>query len=298
MLIYSAHGNVVDAVKRAVNHGIYLTRAATDEPVAAAIFREWDPQLAVVDIDGGVEQVLNRVGLSRDTRGTSVPVLAVTRRGDVETKLTAFRHGVDDVMTLPFCPDELLARILVMTRRRLGETPPLNPVLKLGDLEIDILGRRVRDGSAELRLTGIEQSLLCLLAANAGEVVSHDQILDALWGTDYAPDSNVVGRHIYRLRAKLQSDWRQPRTIVTVPGHGYRFIPEFLQIKRASSRPGIGTRGAGAKDEQRLRVESARPAVVASPRNSKKNSSPLSPRPVATLVPIERTPVWCEAERA
>jgi two-component system alkaline phosphatase synthesis response regulator PhoP len=66
-----------------------------------------------------------------------------------------------------------------------------------------------------------------LLAANAGQVLSRDEILDALWGSDFVSESNVVDRHIRALRAKLQNDWRQPRFIATVPGRGYRFIPQF-----------------------------------------------------------------------
>jgi DNA-binding response OmpR family regulator len=78
-----------------------------------------------------------------------------------------------------------------------------------------------------LHLTGLEQALLYLLAANAGQVVSRDEILDALWGVDYVVESNVVDRHVRSLRAKLQNDWRHPRFIATVPGKGYRFLPVF-----------------------------------------------------------------------
>jgi DNA-binding response OmpR family regulator len=151
------------------------------------------------------------------------------RRGDLRTKLTAFERGVDDIMTVPFSPEELLARVLVITRRTLGQVPELNPVLRLGELEVDILHRRVRAGSSELHLTGLEQSLLYLLAANAGRVVTRDEILDALWGVDYVSESNVVDRHIRNLRAKLQNDWRKPRFIATVPGRGYRFVATFAE---------------------------------------------------------------------
>jgi DNA-binding response OmpR family regulator len=153
----------------------------------------------------------------------------LTRRGDLKTKMAAFEQGVDDIMTVPFAPEELLARVLVITRRALGTEPPLNPVLKLGELEIDILQRQVRAGTSELHLTGLEQSLLYLLAAKAGQVVTRDEILDALWGVDYVSESNVVDRHIRNLRAKLQNDWRKPRFIATVPGRGYRFIPTFSE---------------------------------------------------------------------
>jgi two-component system alkaline phosphatase synthesis response regulator PhoP len=98
-------------------------------------------------------------------------------------------------------------------------------VIRVGDLEFDILTRQVRVGSSELHLTGLEQALLYLLAANAGNVLSRTEILDALWGVDYVAESNVVDRHIRSLRVKLQNDSRHPRFIETVPGQGYRFVP-------------------------------------------------------------------------
>jgi DNA-binding response OmpR family regulator len=80
----------------------------------------------------------------------------------------------------------------------------------------------------------IEQSLLFLLAANAGKVLSRDEILDALWGMDFAAESNVVDRHIRALRGKLRDDWHNPRFIATVPGRGYRFIPTMSNRAVAS----------------------------------------------------------------
>ena len=144
-----------------------------------------------------------------------------------KAKLAAFAQGVDDILTVPFAPEELLARTLVLTRRTYGAQQPLVPVLRLGELEIDILNRLVRAGDSVLHLTGLEQSLLYLLAANAGQVLSRDAILDALWGMDYVAESNVVDRHVRALRVKLQNDWRHPRFIATVPGRGYRFLPQF-----------------------------------------------------------------------
>jgi DNA-binding response OmpR family regulator len=102
---------------------------------------------------------------------------------------------------------------------------PFKPVLRLGELEIDILNRCVRVAGHELPLTALDQSLLYLLAANAGRVLSRDEILDHLWGVDFMAESNVVDRHVRNLRAKLQNNWRRPRYIATVPGHGYRFVP-------------------------------------------------------------------------
>ena len=109
-------------------------------------------------------------------------------------------------------------------RRAYRDAVEFTPVLRLGDLEIDILNRHVRAGGTELHLTSLEQSLLYLLAANAGRPLSRDEILDHLWGADYVAGSNIVDRHIRNLRAKLQKHSRRARYIATVPGRGYRFV--------------------------------------------------------------------------
>ena len=79
-----------------------------------------------------------------------------------------------------------------------------------------------------------ERSLLYLLAANAGRVVTREEILDTLWGVDYVAESNVVDRQIRNLRARLQNDWRQPRFIATVPGRGYRFLTTVAEGEKTS----------------------------------------------------------------
>jgi len=224
---------IVEVIKLTLNHGVYVTREAQDVSEATAALGEWRPHLAVIDMDIGGSRLLEHMASLGDESSLRTPVLALTRRGDLQTKLAAFERGVDDIMTIPFSPEELLARVLVITRRALGESVAFNPVQRLGELELDILHRRVRAGTSELHLTGLEQSLLYLLAARAGQVVTRDEILDALWGVDYVSESNVVDRHIRNLRAKLQNDWRKPRFIATVPGKGYRFLPVF------SDSPGV-----------------------------------------------------------
>jgi DNA-binding response OmpR family regulator len=128
---------------------------------------------------------------------------------------------------MPFSPEELLARAIVITRRATGADRPIIPVIRLGEMEIDIVNRVVRAGTSVVHLSGIEQSLLYLLASRAGRVVTTEEILDAIWGTDFVAESNIVDRHIRSLRIKLQNDYRHPRFIATVPGQGYRFIPTF-----------------------------------------------------------------------
>jgi DNA-binding response OmpR family regulator len=217
---------VAEVVALTLNHGVYATRTATTVEQAKALLTQWRPHVAVIDMDiGGVRIVEETQGPS----GPQIPILALTRRGDLKTKLVAFDRGVDDIMTVPFSPEELLARVLAITRRTYGATLAFKPVIKLGEIEIDILNRKIRAGTSDLHLTPLEQSLLYLLAGNAGRVLTRDEILDALWGSDYIAESNTVDRHVRNLRAKLQNDWRKPRFIATVPGRGYRFVPTFSE---------------------------------------------------------------------
>lgn len=225
VLVFTEKRLLAEMVKLTLNHGVYVTRDARSVDSAAAIIDDWQPQIALVDMDSGGDLLVQRLGQAHQGDSTRIPFLALTRRGDLKTKLAAFDQGADDIMTVPLSPEELLARVLVITRRRFGGEVSLKPVLKLGELEIDILNRRVRVGSSELHLTGLEQSLLYFLAANAGQIVTRDEIMNALWGIDFAAESNVVDRHIHGLRVKLQNGWRDPRFIATVPGQGYRFLP-------------------------------------------------------------------------
>jgi len=224
---------VSEVVRLTLNHGVYATRDARDAMEATKILADWKPQVAVMDMDLCGPQLLRDLGGGNET-GTRIPVVGLTRRGDLKTKLEAFEQGVDDIMTMPFSPEELLARVLVVTRRSYGHDVPLRPVVKLGEIELDILNRKVRVGHTDLHLTALEQSLLYLLAANAGRVLSRDEIMDTLWGVDYIVESNIVDRHIRNLRAKLQNSWRKPRYISTVPGRGYRFIPTALEDEGSS----------------------------------------------------------------
>jgi two-component system alkaline phosphatase synthesis response regulator PhoP len=219
---------VVDLVELTLNHGLFAVRAARSLAQAEAILAEWHAHLAVIDMDhDDSEALLQRLGASKALSAAVTPVLGLTRRGDLHTKLRAFDLGVDDILTMPFSPEELLARSIVITRRASGVDRPIVPTLRLGDMEIDILNREVRAGSSVVHLSGIEQSLLYLLASRGGRVVTRDEIIDGVWGMDFVAESNVVDRHVRSLRVKLQNDYRHPRFIATVPGKGYRFIPTF-----------------------------------------------------------------------
>ena len=219
---------VIDLITLTLNHGLFVVRSASTLAEADAIVAEWPPHIAVVDMDhDDSTDLLLHLGASHTLKSSDIPVLGLTRRGDLRTKLKAFDLGVDDILAMPFSPEELLARSIVISRRASGIQGPIVPTVRLGEMEIDIVNRQVRAGGSVVHLSGIEQSLLYLLASRNGQVVSREDILDAVWGTDFVAESNLVDRHIRSLRVKLQNDYRHPRFIATIPGRGYQFIPTF-----------------------------------------------------------------------
>ena len=217
---------LAELIALTLNHGAYTTRAVAIASEVETTVAKWQPHLLVLDMDLDGTQIIALLS-HRTAASTRLPVIGLTRRGDLMTKLAAFEAGVDDILIVPFAPEELLARVIALLRRSYRDAVTFTPVIKIGELEIDILKRTVRAGTSELHLTSLEQSLLYLLAANAGRVVTREEILDALWGVDYMAESNVVDRQIRNLRARLQDDWREPRFIATVPGRGYRLLLTF-----------------------------------------------------------------------
>jgi DNA-binding response OmpR family regulator len=219
---------VVSLIELTLNHGLFLVRAVDGLEQADEVLGSWTPDLAIIDMEhDDATALLARLGATNTLRKSVTPVLGLTRRGDLRTKLRAFDLGVDDILTVPFSPEELLARSIVITRRSSGIDRTIVPTIRLGEMEIDIVHREVRAGTSVIHLSSIEQSLLYLLASRSGRAVSREEILDAIWGADFVAESNIVDRHIRSLRIKLQNDYRHPRFIATVPGEGYRFVPVF-----------------------------------------------------------------------
>lgn len=213
---------LANLVALTLNHGKYLTRIARDARSARAELETWRPHLLLVDLDSDDADSLGLIGQRVANR--RVPTIVFSVRGDLKTKLAAFDRGVDDIITVPFVPEELVARVLALMRRSYGDDVAFIPVIKVGGLEIDLLNRQVKVGRRRPELTAMEQALLYLLASNAGQTLGREEILDALWGADYVAGSNVVDRHVRNLRLKLRDHWRNPRFIGTIPGKGYRFL--------------------------------------------------------------------------
>jgi len=209
-------------VSLALDHRAYELRIGRTLADATLAVAEMRPHLAIVDVDADAGRTIELIG--QESGGRMLPVIALTHRDDLKTDLAVLDRGADDILTVPFVPAELIMRVRVLVRRAYGERRHIVPVVRVGDLSIDVLNRCVQIGTSEIHLTSLEQALLYLLVANSGTVVTRDVILDALWGPDFVTETNVVERHIRALRVKLRDDVNQTRYIHTIRGKGYRFV--------------------------------------------------------------------------
>jgi two-component system, OmpR family, response regulator len=155
-------------------------------------------------------------------RGSNLPIIMLTARGDVVDRVTGLELGADDYIAKPFEPRELVARIQTVLRRT--EPTASRDLLEYDGLSIDTVSRTVMADGAAIELTSMEYELLLLLASHPGRDYSRDEILAALRGIDAAILTRSVDILVSRLRAKLGDNSRTGRWIHTVWGRGYRFI--------------------------------------------------------------------------
>jgi two-component system KDP operon response regulator KdpE len=155
---------------------------------------------------------------------TQTPIIMLTAKDAEGDKLRGFHLGIDDYVTKPFSFAELTARVAAVLHRALLAQPSAQPrVITSDDLTIDLEGMRVTKKGDPVRLTPIEFRLLTVLAQNAGRVLTHEQLLNQVWGSEAAGDTGYVKRYVWYLRRKIEDDPDAPRYILTERGFGYSF---------------------------------------------------------------------------
>ncbi len=152
----------------------------------------------------------------------TVPILMLTAKDEEIDKVVGLDLGADDYMTKPFSMRELLARVRATLRRMEMQTPTGGPPIKSGDIEVDISRHVITKGGNILNLTPKEFDLLAFLARNKGLVFSRDQLLEKVWGYDYAGDTRTVDVHVRWLRERIEDNPAKPKRLVTVRGVGYK----------------------------------------------------------------------------
>ena len=166
-----------------------------------------------------------------DGRGTDVcrdlrrwltaPILVLSAVGEEREKVEALDAGADDYVTKPFGMDELLARLRAALRRAV---PSGEPLLRVGELELDLEKRAFLRGGEPVALTPNEFELLRLLMQNEGKLLTHPTILREVWGPAYGDESHYLHVYVSQLRRKIEADPTRPRYLLTEPGAGYRLV--------------------------------------------------------------------------
>jgi two-component system copper resistance phosphate regulon response regulator CusR len=180
-----------------------------------AFSKEFDIMILDVIIPG-----INGLELCKKIRNANIntPLIMLTSLDTVEDKLAGFDCGADDYLVKPFSFKELLARIKALDRRHTETT--VAPSLKIADLEIDTITKKVKRKNKEIKLTSKEYSILELLIQNKGKVFDRIEIAEKIWGFSFNTGTNVIDVHINSLRNKIDKDFT-PKLIHTLVGFGY-----------------------------------------------------------------------------
>jgi two-component system KDP operon response regulator KdpE len=201
---------------------LYETSTGADGLVEVA-----SRQPDVVILDLGLPDMDGLEVIRRLREWSAMPVIVLSARGQERDKVDALDAGADDYVSKPFGAGELLARIRVALRHTAGATHEGDETaFKLGELEVDLLRRRVSLRGAEVKLTPIEYKLLTTLVRHAGRVVTHPQLLREVWGPGHEAQAHYVRVYMAHLRHKLEAEPARPRYLLTEPGVGYRLAAE------------------------------------------------------------------------
>ena len=218
ILIIEDDREAADAMARGLREHEHEVATADDGEAGLEAARKGGFDVLVVDrmmpkLDG--VQVVT--ALRRE--GDATPVLFLSALGEVDDRVTGLKAGGDDYLVKPYAFPELIARVEALSRRR--ETGSVSTTIKVGDLEMDLLGRSVHRAGTEIDLQPREFQLLEFLMRHAGQSVTRTMLLEKVWEYHFDPQTNVIDVHISRLRSKIDKGF--PRQMLqTVRGAGYR----------------------------------------------------------------------------
>jgi two-component system KDP operon response regulator KdpE len=156
---------------------------------------------------------------------SAIPIIVLSARTMEADKIAALDAGADDYLVKPFGTGELLARVRAQLRRHPRADADVPSMLEFGDVRIDLVHRTVERAGTAVHLTPLEYRLLTHLASHPNRVLTHPQLLRAVWGPSHSEDTHYVRIYMGHLRAKLEADPSQPQHLVTELGVGYRFVP-------------------------------------------------------------------------
>jgi two-component system, OmpR family, KDP operon response regulator KdpE len=218
VLVVDDEPQIVRGLRVILRDAGYQVEAATTKQEALDAVSARPPDAVVLDLvlpDGSGVDVCSQI-----RTWSGLPIIVLSAVGDEHEKVRALDVGADDYITKPFGTDELLARLRAVLRRAADDEG--EPAVSVGDLVIDMAAHRVTRAGEEIHLTPIEFDLLRVLAQHRGKLVTHRQLLRAVWGPAYETETHYLRVHIAHMRAKLEPESSQPRYVITDPGIGYR----------------------------------------------------------------------------
>jgi two-component system KDP operon response regulator KdpE len=212
---------LVREVLTATGFDVMSTGSGENAVEMAALER---PDLIVLDIV--LSGAIDGYEVTRHVREFSdVPIIMLTAKAREADLLRGFDSGADDYLTKPFSSKELLARVrAVLKRARREPVAPVESEIVCGELKIDLARRHVTVAGKQVQLTPTEYNLLHELASHRNQVILHEQLLTAVWGTEYRDDLDYLRAYIRYLRQKVESDPANPKLIVTSQGVGYMLV--------------------------------------------------------------------------
>ncbi len=201
----------------------FATLEAEDGRSALRMVADRSPDLVLLDL--GLPDIDGLDVLSGLRGWTQIPVIVVTVREDERMKVAALDLGADDYVTKPFGINELLARIRAALRRA-GDVETVSPVIVTDAFTLDLAARTASTSAgAAVHLTRIEWSIVDHLVRRPNRLVTHRQLVSAVWGPAYEPDANLIRVHMAHVRAKLEADPSRPLHFITETGMGHRYEP-------------------------------------------------------------------------
>jgi two-component system KDP operon response regulator KdpE len=219
-LVVDDESNILRFVRANLRASGYEVVSATNGAEAIAQFESANPNVIILDI---MLPVMDGLEVCRRIRSVSdVPIIMITAKDNTQDSVDGLNAGADDYITKPFAVEELLARInAVMRRARSNVLQAPTDKIRIGNILIDLAQRQVVINGQNVHLTPTEFKLLTILASNSEKVVSHEELLQAIWGNEYKDCTHYLRVSIGRLRQKIETDPGNPEMIVTCSGVGY-----------------------------------------------------------------------------